>query len=52
MGWLVDRVEDGDALEGSRERMCPWVDHSYAADAFCGSSSLVAFFAALMGPDL
>lgn len=49
MGRLVDRPEDGDAFEGCYERVRAWVDHCYAADALCGSSSTVGFFHASHG---
>ena len=37
MGWFVDRVEDGDAFLGCRERMLAGVDYCCASDALCES---------------
>lgn len=34
MGWFIDRVEDGNAVEERYERMCPWLDYSHFTDAF------------------
>jgi hypothetical protein len=44
MGWLVDRVEDGDAFQERYERVCARVDHCYAADALCEVPVLSTFY--------